>query len=236
LPGYPNHTIWLTVPRTNVSIKSTTPNRLSSSAQQVIDPVIVSIFDGAVSISTDLAVSNANNTPYLVREPINDDRNLSKFIGGKTDTTASTIQDTWSADVEKITPASFTNPVRSDLYEVRPIGPLDPHTGLTNGPAYFVGYFQLNTDGSVTFSRAAESTPVPPAPSLSMWRTNNTSTISFLTTNGATYTLLYTNSAGLSRPLSTWPSILTSVTGDNTVKSFSDTTTDGDRVYSVRAQ
>jgi hypothetical protein len=236
LPAYPNRTLWLTVPRTDINTKTTTPDRLSSAAQQVTGINIVGIFEGAVAISADLAVSNANNTPYLVREPINDDRNLSKFVAGRFDPAISTLQDTWTPNVESITPTSFSNPVRSDLYEVRPIGPVDPHTGLTNGPAYFVGYFQLNTDGTMTFTRAAASTPLPPAPALTVSLSSNTRTISFLTTNGATYTLFYTNTAGLSQPVTNWPSASTNIIGDNTVRSFTDTTTDDNRLYRVRAQ
>ena len=78
---------------------------------------------------------------------------------------------------------------------------VDPHTG-TNGLAYYVGYFELQLDGSMTFTREAASTTVapPPAPMLSIARSGNVSSISFLSTNQATYTLLFTNTAGLTAP------------------------------------
>jgi hypothetical protein len=128
--------------------------------------------------------------------------------------------------------------VRSDLYEVRPLTDsaltpiVDPHTGAT-GLAYYVGYFEFEPDGSMTFTRQAAS---PPAPTLSVARTNNVSSIAFLSANQANYTLLYTNTAGLSAPSSTWPSLPGAITGNGSMQTFQDTTTDASRVYQVQAQ
>jgi hypothetical protein len=154
------------------------------------------------------------------------------------------LQDTWSQNnLEDITPASFSGSVVSDLYEVRPLtdsqgNPIvDPHTG-TNGPAYYVGYFRLNSAGTMQFVRDAGGSspsgpPLPPV--LSITRVGTTSTIYFGTTNGATYTLYFTNSAGLSQPALNWPASPTTVTGNGATNSISDISTDPNRFYRVLA-
>ena len=72
-------------------------------------------------------------------------------------------------NVENTSPDNFSSPVRSDLYQSCPAsirrGPLyiDPITGLTNGPAYRVGYFTLNPNGTMTFTRASANTVTTPS-------------------------------------------------------------------------
>ncbi len=67
---------------------------------------------------------------------------------------------------------------------------------------------------------------IPPAPKIvSIVRTGGISTISFTTTNGTfTYTLYYTNSAGLTAPLTNWAASTTTLVGNGNTNSLSDTT------------
>ena len=239
LSGYPASTLWITVPRTNAVVQSAPPNRLFKSLQQQTATQIASIFAGAAAISSTIGASNQDNTADLVREPINNDSDLTAFIASQQDATASTLHDTWPANVEGNTGNPLPGQVRSDLYEVRPIGSLDPHTASTNGPAYFIGYFELQANGSMTFTRATtNSVPPspPPAPLLTVNRSGGTTSISVLTTNGATYSLYYTNSAGLGSPVSTWSVLSTTLTGNGSPQIFTNTTTDSDRFYRVIAR
>lgn len=236
--GYPSKTIWLTVPRANAAVQTVAPARLSKSAQQLTGTEILSILAGAAFISNTIGTSNQDNTTSLVREPINTDSDLSVFVASQSDSTLSTLHDTWAGNVELTTPGNFTGPVRSDFYEVRPIGVVDPHTGLTNGPAYYLGYFQLNPNGTMTFTRGSSTNTVvpPPAPELlSVTRAANATTIYFTTTNGATYTLYYTNAAGLATPISSWASSPVTIIGNGNTGSLIDTTTDSVRFYRVGA-
>ena len=242
LSGYPNNTLWLTVPRTNTAVQSPAPPRLSYAGQQSVKIKILGVFDGASTISSEI-VADGDNTATAVREPVDLEpmADLNYFVGGGFDATASTLRDTWVQNVENTTPASFTSAVRSDLYEIRPLtdgqgNPIvDPHTGQSTGAGYYVGYFQLNTDGTMSFTRASVSGP-PPAPQLNITRTSTTSTISFLSANQATYTLYYTNSSGLSQPIANWPSSPTTIIGNGGNKSFIDTSADPNRFYRVRGQ
>jgi len=230
--GYPGRTLWLTAPRANVNNQSsplqrdTVANQLNTTAQ------INSVLGNAALLSSG-GSSNQDNNAVLIRELAGDPQAYSSFVSGQSDPTISTYQDTLTRSVEVVTPASFTSPVRADFYEVRPTTFLDPHTGLTSGDAYFAGYFQLNTDGTMTFTRASINN-TPPPPTLKITRSGNVNTISFGTTNGATYTLYLTNSAGLAQHISTWPASGT-LTGDGNTNSFMDTTTDSNRFYSVGA-
>jgi hypothetical protein len=95
------------------------------------------------------------------------------------------------------------------------------------------GVITLGSDGSLTF--APSTTTPPPPPFLKITRVGTTCTISFLTTNGATYTLYYTNSAGTRTSVSGWPTNSTTITGNNATNSFVDTTSDSSRIYRVGA-
>jgi len=237
--GYPARSLWLTVPRTNNSVQSATPYGFSSTGQQLVTTKMVSIpgAGGAGYVSLNLGASNQFNTPTFVRETIAtySGHTLSTWLEGATDPTTATFNDTWPSDepnngnVENTTPSSFSGTVRSDLYEVR--------SNNTNGPANYVGYFEFKSDGTMTFTRDQASTapPLPPPPVLSTTHTGLVSTISFVSSNSATYTLLFTNSAGLGAPSSSWPAKAGTITGNGSTQSFQDTSSDANRFYRVQA-
>jgi len=241
LPGYINNTLWLTVPRSSPGIQTTPPFRLGYSAQGTVGAQIANIGGGGVYLSSQ-TTSNQYNTSKFIREPANDPAGLTPNISVVGDTTISTFQNYWlQNNVEISTPAGFASCIISDLYEVFPTvdqqnHPVtDPHTGQTTGPAYYVGYFQFCPDGTLTFFRASAST-LPPAPQLTVTREGTTNYISFPSANGAVYTLYYTNSAGLTRPASTWPTSPTTITGDGSTKTFTNSPGDAERFYRVGAQ
>ncbi len=248
-PGYPSFTLWLTVPRTDNAVRSTDASRYDSAMQSVVKGKMASVFPNAAFVSRAIGTSNLYNNATFIRESIATypTHMLSVWVGGLVDPTIGTLNDTWTDNnIENGTQAGFTGSggsVRSDLYEIRPLDDghggivVDPHTG-TSGLAYYVGYFEFKSDGTMTFKREAASTnhPPPPPPVLSITRAGTQSTISFVSSNTATYKLFFTNSAGLPAPASSWPQAPGSITGDGTTKSFQDSTTDSDRVYRVQGQ
>lgn len=241
-PNYPTDTLWLTVPRSSPTIQSQPLTRQGTSYQNTTKTPIQSIFAGAAYISQQVATSNQFNTPFFVQEAMGtySGHNLSTFMASLGDPTQGTLNDTWYQNLEITTPGTFSGYVRSDLYEVRPLTDssgnfiVDPHVG-TNSSAYYLGYFQFNSNGTMTFTRAAASTSVP-QPVLSMTRSGSASTISFASSSGATYTLCFTNSAGLTTPSANWPTNTTTIPGDGTIKSFTDSAGDPNRFYRVIAR
>jgi hypothetical protein len=231
--GFPSSTLWYTLPRSATNVQSSPVARAFSGAQQQTRNAILQIGSGAAFISSSLGSTNSTNNLVLVREPSGDQ--LSGLTAGINDPSISSLgnfQGTW-VNVENVTPAIFTASQRSDLYQSLPDGSMDPNSHLTTGNAYYVGYFTFNPDGTMTFTRASS---VAPAPTITLQRSGNVSTISFATASGFSYSLYYTNSANLTAPISNWGTPGTNVTGNGSTKSFTDTTTAPDRVYSVKAQ
>ncbi len=132
---------------------------------------------------------------------------------------------------------------------VNPFGTLDDSgviyldlwfANVVNGYSY-KGYFTVDVSGSspkLTFTPAAGTPPPPPppAPTLSLNRVANVNAISFVSSNTATYKLYFTNAAGLTAPISNWPSLPGTIMGNGSTASFQDTTTDLERFYRVLAQ
>ena len=234
--GFPAATLWYTVPRNVAGSQTEAPARDIASNQQATRSRVLSVGSGAATISSGLGTTNANNNSVLVRESIGDGNALTAFIGDVSDPTFGDFQGTLGFTVENITPASFTSSLRSDLYQVCPSGTTDPATQLTTGTASFVGYFQLNTNGTMSFTRASTNAATPPAPTLSLRRSGTTNTISFLSTNGVTYTLYFADASALLTPFTNWSAAAGTLTGNNSVISFQDATTASDRIYIIHAQ
>jgi len=167
LGPYPANTYWFTLPRTNVNTQTQPPSGNSTAAQASQRSAMNGVGSGATTIAGFIGVTNADNNTVLVREPVTYSTYiLTAYIG---DIVSPTNGDFGSSgapfpfSVENWTPASFTAAERSDFYQVCPVGYTDPITGLTNGTAYFVGYFTLNPDGTMTFTRAAATVSAPVA-------------------------------------------------------------------------
>lgn len=167
LGSFPANSIWYTLPGTNVSTQTTPPARATSAAQSNQRSLMSSVGSSATSIAGFIGVTNADNNSALVREPVSySSYILTAFIGdinfptnGDFGASGAPLPQT----VENWTPPSFTSAQRSDFYQVCPIGQTDPLNGLTNGSAYFAGYFILNPNGTMTFTRAAATPPTPVA-------------------------------------------------------------------------
>ena len=241
-PSSAASTLWVSVPRTNNAVRSADATRLTRGQQASARSPISSILANAAYVSSDSGAS-AFNSATFIRESIATYplHLLTVWMGSVVDPTVGTLNDTWpEGDLEVTTPGSFTSAVRSDLYEVRPLtdasgNPIsDPHTG-TGGLAWYIGYFEFKSNGTMTFTREAAST-APAAVALNVSRTNAVSTISFGSASSVTYKLCFTNSAGLGAAVSIWPSLPGTISGDGTTKSFQDTTTDPVRFYRVLEQ
>jgi PKD repeat protein len=167
LGAFPNDTLWLTLPGTNVNTQTQPPIRNFSGTQANQRALIIACGGGAAYMSSAVGVTNANNTATLVLEQVSDTIHyLTAYIGDVNDKTLGDFganNTPLAYTVENTTPASFTSAQRDDFYQLCPYGKTDPITGLTTGSAYFVGYFILNPNGSMTFTRASATGAAPVA-------------------------------------------------------------------------
>ena len=221
----PNRTLWVTAPRSaGPSIPANPWVRNSPTTQGTTAGEINSILAQAAFYSGTVPADAQNNTLSLVIVPVGTGHEAGHFLGA-----LGNYLNTFQGDVENTTPPTFTTdgtPSRSDLYQLYP-----DHTGTQPAGAH-LGYFELETDGSMNF--VAASTGVT-APTLTATVANGIETISFPSVNGVTYTLYSTNSAGLTAPIHTWPSVPTNLIGDGTIKSFQVPISDANQFYSVGA-
>ena len=162
VPGAPADTVWMTALRPN-GASGKLPARTATSGQQAAVVNIANIFAGAASISGTLA-SNQVNTATFVQEPVATANSLNYSVY-MADQTLASLGDLQSSapqtaggqqiNLENTTGTPFNTASQADFWEVRPTGYVDPHSGMTNGNGYNLGYFQLSTSGTLTFTRLA---------------------------------------------------------------------------------
>jgi hypothetical protein len=107
---------------------------------------------------------------------------------------------------------------------------------FTTLTATLIGTFSMNaTTGVITFTRANAVVVVPLVPSriVNFVRAGNLNTISFTTTNGNNYQLLY--KTNLTQATWTTNGAAGVVVGNNATNVFSDTTADAQRHYRVQS-
>ena len=170
---FPQSTLYYTIPRTNVNIQTTPPNRNTLASQNNAISLLEGIGSGAATISSELVTTNMNNNSVLVLEPISLDAASLYSTLIASDLNYPGVADfggyTFTITVENTTSNKFTSAAVSDFYQACPSSSktsgtfIDPFTGKTNGAPYFVGYFTLNPNGTMTFTRASTSAPAPVA-------------------------------------------------------------------------
>jgi PKD repeat protein len=171
LGSFPKDTLWYTQPAPNATTQSQVPYRDNYNVQSTTKNLITSVGNGALSIANYLAVTNANSNALLVREPVTYSTYiLTAFIGDSINPAIGDFGDYGAGgsgsplpySVENTNPASFTAPTRDDFYQLCPTTLTDPITSSTTN-TYYLGYFLMYPDGSMTFTRAASVVTPPPA-------------------------------------------------------------------------
>jgi hypothetical protein len=224
-------TVWATIPRSDPATANPPWTRQIRTYTAGAANAIYSIGNLAATYSKNHVSDPLVNTSTAVGIPPGNPYSCESYLGPGGDVNGNYFV------VENSSLSPFTSPIVSDFFMEVPLFFPDPlQDNATNGPTSYLGYFTFSPDGSLTFTRKSNAAaPPPPAPTLSILRAGTTSTISFSTTNGATYSLIYTNPSGLSAPRSAWPMLGSPVIGTGGPTNFVDTTTAADRVYSVTA-
>ncbi len=159
--GYALDTVWYTLPRSSFGTQTTPPTRYGD--QSGIQSAIASIGSGAFTVSSSAALNATNNNAYVVREPAGGPNSLSTFMEDPFYANIGDFDGNLPSPVENTTPATFTSAVVSDLYQSVTGGYNDPNSGMTTGNAYYVGYFTLNPNGTMIFTRASTGAAAPMA-------------------------------------------------------------------------
>jgi hypothetical protein len=212
----PDGTLWLTDPRANPGTPSAAwvCRDIYSQANgcQGIETIMDNdgvdsqLYHSTALVDTSTALSITANTTWAPDSALGA---LGNYNGG------------FSGVVENTTPHTFAtagSPSRSDFYE------LQPSASLIGGPGTYLGYFELKTNGSLTFY--AQYTQ----PTLSITSDGVNVYISFSTTPGGIYKLYYTSVDNMTAPVSSWTAVSPTITGNGSVQTFTqaiDPTGDG---------
>ena len=234
--GNPNivpYTLWTTRGRAVNGVQSTPWTCRSSFSQPSTAQEIEGVGLSSSNWASGRAIDGTTHTATAVRMPESVTTlgfGYDWFIGSVGDWSG-----TFQGNVEETTPSDFVSSMRSvqaDLYKMVP----NETIPFVNGT--YLGYFQFNWDGTMTFTAAGASAP-PASPQLSVSRVSQTVyTISFSAEgNNAIYSLLATNAApGLSYPRATWPVVGGPVTNSSAgTISFQVTNSASSQIYAVKA-
>ena len=222
----PINSIWVSDPRTDINTPAIPWLRRSNSNLGVAGQNIATIGINAATYAL-AQPDGANNTPTSVIIPGSDSFAYRASVGP-----LGNLSGSFQGNIEISTPDDFTGagqPVRSDLFELRPA------SGATlNTPGTYLGYLEFRPDGTMIFSAASTSIPLPPRPNITgIVQSGSTFSISFLTTNGFNYSLRYTNSTGLTASLTNWPVAGSPVAGTGGAATLEDTSSDTNRFYLI---
>jgi hypothetical protein len=226
----PNWTLFVTRPRASLNVQTSPWVDKTSANQQLTALDVQKIPLGAVDEAGYIpsGAGSTLNTSTAVLEG-DDTATDPDYKTGKSYATAlgnaDNFDGTFQGDPENTTPASFTTSgtvVRSDFYQ------LTPTSGY--GLGTYLGYFEFSTNGVMSYVAYPTSTPVIKSISSS----GGTTTITYTTGTYGTYTLL--GSYSLTAPISTWSSVATLSTGDNSTHTVTDTDPNSPKFYVIKAQ
>jgi len=226
-----DNTLYATRARNSFSVQSTPWQAGSSSLQAITAGRIGTIPLGAVdeaayvppgegsSPNTSTAVVEADGTAssgdYTTGESYKDAMNGSF---------GSAFNGTFRGNPEFTTAANFTKAnvnARADFYQMTPTG------GIVAGT--YLGFFELSTNGSMSY--VAYPSTVPSIKSIS--RHGNINTINYTSGQYGTYTLRSTNNLVSSGAKTNWPAVSTLGSGDSSIRTTTDTTTDTMKFYII---
>jgi hypothetical protein len=229
--------VWVTRPRTSLNTQSTPWPCKNSSQENTAISQINSIGDNAANIAgggDPNGNSPANGNTFVV-EP--EGAGSSSFfysysvsMGASGNLAGNFWGDSGGVSLEQSTPSNFTTagqPVRADFYQLLSVS--------SGSPATYLGYFELSTNGVLTYTAGPSPVTLTTPRIVSYVHTGNTNTISFTTVSGATYTLRGTNSVGLATAKTNWPAI-NSVAGNGLTNSLVEVITNTSRLYIITAQ
>ncbi len=228
-----NDTLYVTAPRSSVDQQAAPWLASPLGNQQLVDGRMAKVPQGAASFNA--ANPNANNSSTVVIEA-SDTPSLQDpgYAAGGTSYSSAlagsfggNFNGFFQGNPEKITPGTFTTAgkvVRSDFYS------MTPTTGYAQGT--WLGYFEFAPSGAMTYVAYPITTPVIQ----SISRSNNITTITYTTGQYGAYTLRGVGDPATAGAQSSWPTVTTLGSGDNSIHTITDTTAADRKFYIITAQ
>jgi hypothetical protein len=222
-----DNTLFMTRPRASLN-QQTVPWNSAGSSQSGTVGQMQTIPPGALD-EFNLLVNPVSTSTAVIEED-NSDGNLNYTDGQSyhvalTGAYGSDWDGKFQGNPENTTPGNFTLKgavVRSDFYQL---------ASTSSSQGTWLGYFELNTNGAMTY--VAYPTTQPLINTFS--RSGSTATITYKSGLYGTYTLLGTNN--ISAPLSTWPVIGGNLSsGDTLTHTVQDTDTTSNKFYIIQGQ
>lgn len=229
-PSSSQWTLFASNPRTDINTQTTPLISFKQSSQHLTANQMAPVPIGAAECIVSTNLYNSLSTSTAAIEPENSAN--THYKGGQSYATSigadANFNDQFQGYPENTTPSNFTTGgvvQRSDFYW------LPPGNGLTTS-GVFLGYFELNPNGTMTYVAYPTATPALPLIQ-SITRTNNISYVTFTTGSSGTYTLR--GSTSLTTPLANW-STIASTPGNGSVNILQDSSTTSSKFYVITAQ
>jgi hypothetical protein len=221
----PDNTLFVTRPRATTGTPTLPWYDAGSQAQNGAAIRMANVPTGA----TNNLAYDANNTSTAILEP---DSSSTYFTGlsyhtAEAGSYGGNFNGTFQGNPENTTPGSFSTGgtvQQSDFYQ------MTPNNGFIRGK--YLGYFELNTNGVMTYVAYPSTTPVIQ----SISRSGNQTTINYTTGLYGTYTLRSNTSLTSGTPLLSWASVATLSTGDTATHAITFTDNNAASFYTITAQ
>ena len=222
-----DNTLFMTKARSSVNAPASAYRVVSSSSQHGTAGRIGQIPPGAL----DNIAYNVLNSVTAVVEPDVSAGNPNYLSGlsyhdAYVGSTGGFFNNTFSGNPENTTLFTFTDdgqPVRSDFFQLPPVA---------NQLGKWLGYFEFNTNGMMSFVAYPSSTPAIK----SISRAGDVSTIGYTTGLYGTYTLRGTNTLTSGVAATDWPAISTLTSGDTAAHTVTDTDSSPTKFYIITVQ
>ena len=226
-----DNTLFVTQARTSLGQQTAPWQAQSSSAQNGTALVMATIPPGALDELNNNVYPESTPTAVVEEDTSADNPNytdgnsyhqaLAGAYGGQ-------FNGNFVGNPENTTSNNFTLKgavVQSDFYQMTPTS--------RYALGKWLGYFELSTNGVMSYV----AYPSTPAGLASVTRLGTSTTIQYTTGLYGTYTLRATNSLTSGTAMANWPAIATLPNGDPaTTHTYTDTTADAARYYTITAQ
>jgi len=234
------NTLFMSRPRSSLNQQTTPWLAANSFFQGFAVSDLSSIPLGASDVYNLSTPYNANSSPTAVLEPdqtytVNSQGDITAYnadyqTGQSYLTTLNPAEDYLSFNFNGDFQGSPENtssangfPVRSDFYKIPPLG---------SGSVVYLGYFELESDGTMKYVAYPSAVPVIK----SIVRSGSQTTITYTAGLYGTYKLRGTTSLTPATNPTNWPTAITITSGDNLVHTATDTDSTSIKFYTITAQ